>query len=194
MKFGIRIPSVRKSISARTSIKRAVRQNGPLHMPKGMGIITNPKKAIYNRVYEHTTVDIRPPLPEGSIGATLHGSHAMPSRDTARAPTPQPQRLQMPVMPHPAAKLPGELVRVQCTYGQLIATNTAVIVESAPGQGYILYRNQVTRIGAEGKKGIPGLGDMIELTFYGQGQTLLAGLVHPLDAKQIRDAIASCWG
>ncbi len=191
MKFGIRTPSVRKSISARTSIKRAVRQNGPLHMPKGIGVLTNPKKAIYNRVYKHTTVDIRPPLPKGSIGATLHGSHATPSRDTA--PAPLPQHPHMPVAPPPAAKLPGELVRVLCTYGQLIVTNTSVIVEQAPGQGHILYRNQVTRIGAEGKKGVPGLGDMIELTFYGQGQRLLAGLVRPLDVKQIRDAIASCW-
>jgi hypothetical protein len=187
MKFGFRTPSIRKSISARTSIKRVVRQNGPLHMPKGMGILTNPKKAVYNRVYKNTTVDIRPPLPKGSIGATLHGSHAVP------APAPPLQYPQIPVTQPPAARLPGELVRVPCTYGQLIVTNTAVIMEQAPGQGFILYRNQVTRIGADKKKGIPGQGDMIELTFYGQGQRLLAGLVHPLDVKQIQDAIASCW-
>lgn len=55
MKFGIRIPSIKKSISARTSVKRAVRNATGLKAPRGAGIITNPKKAAYNKVYNKTS-------------------------------------------------------------------------------------------------------------------------------------------
>lgn len=55
MKFGIRKPSLKKRISARTSIKRAVRHNMGLKAPKGYGWLTNPKKAAYNKVYNKTT-------------------------------------------------------------------------------------------------------------------------------------------
>jgi len=55
MKFGIRKPSIRKSIAARTSVKRLIRQNLGLKAPRGYGWITNPKKAAYNRVYNRTT-------------------------------------------------------------------------------------------------------------------------------------------
>jgi hypothetical protein len=57
MKFGFRTPSLKKSISARTtgrlkrSIKRAVI---PGYGKKGMGIL-HPKKAMYNKVYHKTT-------------------------------------------------------------------------------------------------------------------------------------------
>lgn len=56
MKFGIRVPSLRKRIAARTSWKRMVRSK--IRAPRGMGILTNPKKAIYNRVYNRTTVGV----------------------------------------------------------------------------------------------------------------------------------------
>ena len=56
MKFGIRKPSVRKSIAARTSVKRYVRNNLGLKAPRGYGWLTNPKKAAYNRVYNRTSV------------------------------------------------------------------------------------------------------------------------------------------
>jgi len=55
MKFVFRTPSLRKRIAARTSLKRYVRQNMGLKAPKGMGWLTNPKKAAYNRVYNRTT-------------------------------------------------------------------------------------------------------------------------------------------
>lgn len=59
MKFGIRTPSLKKSISARItgrakrSIKKALI---PGYGKKGRGWITNPKKAAYNKVYRKTTV------------------------------------------------------------------------------------------------------------------------------------------
>ena len=58
MKFGIRQPSLRKSFAARTSLKRVVRHNLGVKAPKGMGLLTNPKKAVYNRVYARSTVSI----------------------------------------------------------------------------------------------------------------------------------------
>lgn len=56
MKFGVRKPSLKRSIAARTSVKRIVRNATGFKAPEGMGIITNPKKATYNYVYNRTTV------------------------------------------------------------------------------------------------------------------------------------------
>ena len=55
MKFGMRKPSVRRSIAARTSVKRMVRTSLGLKAPRGYGWLTNPKRAAYNRVYSRTT-------------------------------------------------------------------------------------------------------------------------------------------
>ncbi len=55
MKFGFRIPSITKRIAARTSVKRIVRHNLGFKAPKGMGWITDPKKAMYNKVYNKTS-------------------------------------------------------------------------------------------------------------------------------------------
>lgn len=58
MKFGFRIPSLRKSVAARTSVKRVVRHSLEVKAPRGLGILTNPKKAMYNKVYNKTTFGI----------------------------------------------------------------------------------------------------------------------------------------
>lgn len=61
MKFGIRKPSVKKMIKARTTgrAKRAVKKAViPGYGKKGMGWINDPKKAIYNKVYSKSTVSI----------------------------------------------------------------------------------------------------------------------------------------
>ncbi len=55
MKFGFRIPSLTKRIAARTSVKRIIRHNLGFKAPRGMGWVTNPKKALYNRIYNRTT-------------------------------------------------------------------------------------------------------------------------------------------
>lgn len=55
MKFGMRKPSLKKSLAARTSVKRYVRHSLGLKAPRGYGWVTNPKKAAYNRVYHRTT-------------------------------------------------------------------------------------------------------------------------------------------
>jgi hypothetical protein len=55
MKFGFRIPSITKRIAARTSVKRMIRHNLGFKAPRGMGWITDPKKALYNKVYNKTS-------------------------------------------------------------------------------------------------------------------------------------------
>lgn len=62
MKVGIRKPSIRKSIKARTTgkAKRAVKKAViPGYGKKGMGWINDPKKAAYNKVYNKTTVGVK---------------------------------------------------------------------------------------------------------------------------------------
>lgn len=60
MKMGLRTPSLKKSFKARTTgrakhaIKRAVIS---AYGKKGTGFINSPKKAMYNKVYQKTTVD-----------------------------------------------------------------------------------------------------------------------------------------
>lgn len=58
MKFGFRTPSFKKSISARTvgKVKRQAKKAiNPMYGSKGMGLINNPSKAVYNKVYNKTT-------------------------------------------------------------------------------------------------------------------------------------------
>ncbi len=58
MKWGVRKPSLKKMISARTSPARIVRHNLGLKAPRGWGWLTNPKRAAYNRIYSRTTVSL----------------------------------------------------------------------------------------------------------------------------------------
>jgi hypothetical protein len=58
MRFSFRRPSLRKRISARTSVKRYVRHSLGLKAPRGWGWLTNPKRAAYNRMYSRTTVGL----------------------------------------------------------------------------------------------------------------------------------------
>ena len=58
VKIGIRKPSIKGRISARTSIKRQVVHRAGLKMPRGYGWARNPKKYVYNKIYQRTTFDI----------------------------------------------------------------------------------------------------------------------------------------
>ena len=55
MKFGFRIPSFKKRIAAHLSVKRVVRHSLGFKAPRGFGWLTNPKRALYNRIYNRTT-------------------------------------------------------------------------------------------------------------------------------------------
>lgn len=59
MKFGVRTPSIKKSVKARTigKVKKQVKKAvNPLYGKKGIGLVNDPKKAAYNAVYSRTTV------------------------------------------------------------------------------------------------------------------------------------------
>jgi len=58
VKFGMRKPSIRKSIAAKTSIKSSIRHSLGAKAPRSLGGITNSKKALCNRVYRKTTFSI----------------------------------------------------------------------------------------------------------------------------------------
>jgi len=64
MKFGPRVPSLRKRIAARTSPARFLRHSLGFKAPRGWGWLTNPKRALYNRIYNRTTFSI---LPSGCL-------------------------------------------------------------------------------------------------------------------------------
>lgn len=60
--MGVRKPSIKKSIKARTTgkAKRRLKASiNPLYGKKGMGYINDPKKAMYNKVYNKTTVGVK---------------------------------------------------------------------------------------------------------------------------------------
>ena len=58
MNFGVRTPGVKRSLSARTTgrLKRSAKSVIPGYGAKGMGLVKNPKKSLYNKVYHKTTV------------------------------------------------------------------------------------------------------------------------------------------
>ena len=61
MKIGIRKPSLKKSLKARTTgkLKRKVKNSiNPLYGEKGMGFIKNPKRSVKNKIYKKTTFSI----------------------------------------------------------------------------------------------------------------------------------------
>lgn len=61
MKIGMRKPSLKKSLKARTTSKwkrQAKRAINPLYGKKGMGFIKNPKKSVNNAIYHRTTFGI----------------------------------------------------------------------------------------------------------------------------------------
>ncbi len=61
MKVGMRKPSIKKSIKARTTgkLKRQIKKSvNPLYGKKGTGIVKDPKKSVYNKVYKKTTFSI----------------------------------------------------------------------------------------------------------------------------------------
>lgn len=61
IKIGMRKPSLKRSIKARTTgkMKRKMKKAiNPMYGKKGIGIINNPKKSVYNKVYNKTTIAV----------------------------------------------------------------------------------------------------------------------------------------
>lgn len=62
MKFGLRTPSLKKSISARTTgrAKRTIKKALiPGYRKKGTGWLKDPKKAAYNKIYNKTSFSLK---------------------------------------------------------------------------------------------------------------------------------------
>ena len=62
MKIGLRKPSLKKSFKAMTTgkAKRKLKKAFiPGYGKKGTGLLKNPKKAIYNKVYNKTTIGVK---------------------------------------------------------------------------------------------------------------------------------------
>lgn len=69
MRSIVRIPSLKKSFKARTTgrLNRAIKKAFiPGYGTKGMGLLTNPKRSLYNKVYNATSVDALKPLKTSS--------------------------------------------------------------------------------------------------------------------------------
>ena len=69
MKIGVRKPSIKRSIKARTTAKvtRSIKKaTNPFYSKKGTGLITDPKRAVYNKVYHKTTVSAVPKISKGA--------------------------------------------------------------------------------------------------------------------------------
>ena len=61
MKFGLRTPSLKKMVKSRTTgrVKRAMKKSiNPIYSKKGIGLVTQPKKAVYNKIYKKTSFSI----------------------------------------------------------------------------------------------------------------------------------------
>lgn len=62
MKIGLRKPSIKKAVKAKTvsKAKRAVKKAvNPLYGKKGAGLVKDPKRAVKNKVYKKTTVGVK---------------------------------------------------------------------------------------------------------------------------------------
>lgn len=61
MKKGFRTPSLKKSVSARTTgrLTRSMKKaTNPLYGKKGMGLINDPERAVKNKIYRETTFGV----------------------------------------------------------------------------------------------------------------------------------------
>lgn len=61
MKYGIRKPSIKRSIRARTTgkLKRRVKRTlNPFYGKRGMGFLLHPFKAVYGWIYRRVTIGI----------------------------------------------------------------------------------------------------------------------------------------
>ncbi len=58
MKFGLRVPSFRKRLSARLSWKRYARHNLGIKAPKGWGFFLSPKRSLYNWIYNRVSFSL----------------------------------------------------------------------------------------------------------------------------------------
>lgn len=81
MRSVIRKPSIKKSVSARTTgrVTRTVKKiSNPAYGKEGVGRITNPKKALYNKFYNKTSYGIQDVVGFGQSNNAASSSCAKP--------------------------------------------------------------------------------------------------------------------
>ena len=66
MKFGMRMPSMKKRVSANLSVPRVWSHSVGVKAPRGMGMATDSKKYVYNGIYRNTSFSVD--RPEGDYG------------------------------------------------------------------------------------------------------------------------------
>lgn len=148
MKFGFRTPSLKRRIAARTSWKRIVRHSMGLKIPRGYGVLTNPKKALYNKVYRKTTF--------GIADVARFGSKSNPKTTTPTATAATPQATVMVSTDTPYTISPQSFIQLLKTsepYGQdtlaiivivfgvlALFGNPILGVPLLAGGGYWMYR------------------------------------------------------
>ena len=65
MKVGLRTPSLKRSVKARTTgrVKRAAKRAvNPVYGKKGTGFLTDPERSVKNKIYHTVTVDPLAPI------------------------------------------------------------------------------------------------------------------------------------
>lgn len=91
MKVGVRKPSIKKSIKARTTgrAKRALKSSiDPTYGKKGTGWIKDPKKAAYNSVYSKTTVSAKDLMLQNKPAVDASGFTSLSNTTGQRLETP----------------------------------------------------------------------------------------------------------
>ena len=74
MKMGMRKPSIKKSIKARTTgkVKRSIKRSvNPLYGKKGMGFIKDPERSVKNAIYHRTTIGVGDIIKQAGSSADL---------------------------------------------------------------------------------------------------------------------------
>jgi len=67
---------LKRRLTARTSVKRAVRHSLGVKAPRGLGIFTNPKKAFYNALYSRSSFSIDRLFSGGRRKSKIGGAQA----------------------------------------------------------------------------------------------------------------------
>ncbi len=71
--FRFRKPSIKGKISSKLSPKRAIRHRAKLKVPKGAGMIVDPKRAVKNKIYRKTSFGVED-IVKGTKNKTTTGN------------------------------------------------------------------------------------------------------------------------
>jgi hypothetical protein len=168
MKFGVRMPSFKKRLAARMSFARYVRHTLGFKAPRGWGWLTNPKRALYNRIYSRTTVSVDRLLKGGRrskggigagsivliiLGAAYLGSTSKKTGESSALPTPTASEIK--VTPLAEVSKPITVAASSCYMRMAPAVSSARVGVLSPGRKLVVLEIQGNwrRVETEGTKG-----------------------------------------